>query len=280
MLNYLNHFELLFFILGLIVGSFLNVCIYRLPRNISIIRPSSSCPVCNTAIKPWDNIPILSYIFLKGKCRKCGERISIRYPMVELLNGILYWSVFDFFGLGWHLPFVLFFSSAMVVITFIDLDFQIIPDVITLPGIVIGIISASFLLPDPFSLQHLYPHKFQDFLGTPPSAFSLSVVGFRNSVAGLFLGGGLFYLIATLSRGGMGGGDIKLMAMVGAFMGWRAVFLTTFIGSLLGSLVGIFLMVFKGKGRKTKIPFGPFLSFGSIITLFFGGEILKWYFNA
>lgn len=256
---------MIFFIFGLIVGSFLNVCIYRLPRNISIIRPSSSCPACNTPIKPWDNIPVLSYIFLKGKCRKCGEGISIRYPIIELLNGILYWSVFNFFGHGWHLPFLFVFVSAMIVITFIDLDFQIIPDVITLPGIIIGLASASFLLPDPF-------------IPLPP-AFSLSVVGFKNSIAGLFLGGGLFYLIAILSRGGMGGGDIKLMAMVGAFMGWKAVFLTTFIGSLVGSLVGIFLMVFKGKGRKTKIPFGPFLSFGSIITLFFGGEILKWYFR-
>ncbi|MEW6739228.1 MAG: prepilin peptidase [Nitrospirota bacterium] len=256
---------IIIFLLGLIVGSFLNVCIYRLPRNISIIRPSSSCPACNTPIKPWDNIPVLSYIFLKGKCRKCGESISIRYPMVELLNGILYWAASNFFGYGWHLPFLFVFVSAMIVITFIDLDFQIIPDVITLPGIVISLLSASFLLPDPFSLQ--------------PSAFSLSVVGFKNSIAGLFIGGGLFYLIAILSRGGMGGGDIKLMAMVGAFMGWKAVFLTTFIGSLVGSIVGIFLMVFKGKGRKTKIPFGPFLALGSIITLFFGGEILKWYFH-
>jgi len=261
MLNYLNNiglFELFSFIFGLIVGSFLNVCIYRLPRNISIIRPPSSCPVCNTPIKPRDNIPVLSYLLLKGKCRKCGERISIRYPIVELLNGILYWAIINYFGLGWHLPFVFAFVSAMIVITFIDLDFQIIPDVITLPGIVIGLLSASFLIPDPFSL---------------------SVVGFKNSIAGMLLGGGLFYLIAILSRGGMGGGDIKMMAMVGAFMGWKAVFLTTFIGSLVGSLVGIFLMVFKGKGRKTKIPFGPFLAFGSIITLFFGSEILKWYFQ-
>lgn len=261
MLSHLNNIELfepLSFIFGLVVGSFLNVCIYRLPRNMSVVRPSSACPSCNTPIKPWDNIPVLSYILLKGNCRKCGERISIRYPIVELMNGILYWIAFNYFGLGWHLPFLLSFISAMIVITFIDLDFQIIPDVITLPGIVIGLASAFFLLPDPFSL---------------------SVVGFKNSIAGLFIGGGLFYLIAVLSRGGMGGGDIKLMAMVGAFMGWKAVFLTTFIGSLVGSLVGIFLMIFKGKGRKTKIPFGPFLAFGSIITLFFGRAILHWYFQ-
>lgn len=264
----MTYFEPISFIFGLIVGSFLNVCIYRLPRNISIVSPPSACPACNTPIKLWDNIPILSYIFLKGKCRNCGERISMRYPLVELLNGILYWAAFTHFGLGWHLPFVFAFVSAMVVITFIDLDFQIIPDVITLPCIAIGLLSASFLLPDPFIPSLHYSI-------TP----LLSTVGFKNSIAGLFLGGGLFYLIAILSRGGMGGGDIKLMAMIGAFMGWKAIFITTLIGSLVGSIVGIFLMVFKGKGRKTKIPFGPFLAFGSIITLFFGGEILRWYFH-
>lgn len=261
----MNYIEPALFIFGLIVGSFLNVCIYRLPRNMSIIKPSSACPSCNTPIKPWDNIPVLSYIFLKGKCRKCGERISIRYPLIELLNGIFYLAVFQFFGFGWHLPVIFAFASAMIVITLIDLDFQLIPDVITLPGIIIGLISASFLLPDPFSLQ--------------PSAISLSIVGFKNSIIGMLLGGGLFYLIAVLSRGGMGGGDIKMMAMVGAFMGWKAVFLTTFIGSLTGSIVGISLMVFKGKGRKTKIPFGPFLALGSVITLFFGRAILHWYFQ-
>jgi leader peptidase (prepilin peptidase)/N-methyltransferase len=272
---------MIFFIFGLIVGSFLNVCIYRLPRNISIIKPSSSCPACNTPIKPRDNIPVLSYIFLKGKCRKCGERISIRYPLVELLNGILYWAAFNYFGLGWHLPILFALVSSMVVITFIDLDFQIIPDVITLPGIAIGLVSASFLLPDPFmevSSKHYAVSSKESAYCLLPTAY-YQIVGFKNSIAGLFLGGGLFYLIAILSRGGMGGGDIKLMAMVGAFMGWKAVFLTTFIGSLVGSIAGIFLIVFKGKGRKTKIPFGPFLAFGSIITLFFGNGIIKWYFH-
>jgi len=256
----MNLFELLFLVFGLIVGSFLNVCIYRLPRNISIVRPASACPVCSTPIKPWDNIPVLSYILLRGRCRGCGERISIRYPFVELLNGIFYISVFNFFGMEWHLPLLFAFTSAMIVITFIDLDFQIIPDEITLPGIGIGLIGASFMLPDPF-------------------ASPLQIVGFQSSLLGLLLGGGLYFLIAVLSKGGMGGGDIKMMAMVGAFMGWKAVLLTTFLGSITGSIVGIFLMAFKGKGRKTKIPFGPFLALGSIITLFFGGEILRWYFS-
>lgn len=251
------YIEFLILIFGLIIGSFLNVCIYRLPRELSIVTPSSACPKCNSPIKPWDNIPILSYIFLRGKCRKCGEKISIRYPAVELLNGLSYLLVFQFFGLGWHLLPLFAFVSSMIVITLIDLDFQIIPDVITFPGIIIGLLSASFLLPDPFTLN--------------------TKVGFFNSIIGLLLGGGLFFLIAILSRGGMGGGDIKMMAMVGAFMGWKAVLMVTFIGSLVGSLVGIFLMVLKGKDRKTKVPFGPFLALASIITLFFGGTILNWY---
>ena len=253
--------EIAIFIFGLIIGSFLNVCIYRLPREISIVSPSSACPACKNPIKPWDNIPLLSYIMLKGKCRNCGERISIRYPMVELLNGILYLLVLFFFGAGWHLLFLFAFVSAMIVITLIDIEFQIIPDVITLPGIIIGILSSSFLLPDPL-------------LGINPSE---TIVGFTNSLFGILLGGGLFYLIAVVSKGGMGGGDIKMMAMVGAFMGWKSVLLVTFIASLTGSIVGIFLILFKGKGRKAKVPFGPFLALGSIITLFFGGNIIRWY---
>ncbi len=262
--------QIIFFILGLIVGSFLNVCIYRIPRSLSIVSPPSACPGCNAPVRPWDNIPLLSYILLGGKCRNCKGPISFRYPLVELLNGVLYWSVVTSFGLGWHVPLFCAFVSALVVITFIDLDFQIIPDSITLPGIIIGLLSASFLLPDPFSV-----HRF---------ALNLSVVGFKNSLAGLLFGGGLFYLIAELGRritktDALGGGDIKMMALVGAFMGWKSILLTTFIGSLSGSLVGIFLMVAKGKGSKSRIPFGPFLALGALATLFFGNVILQWYFR-
>ncbi len=263
----MTYFDPIAFIFGLVIGSFLNVCIYRVPRGLSIVRPPSACPICKTSIRPWENIPLLSYIFLKGKCRGCGELISLRYPLVELINGLFYLWAVRYFGPGWHLLFLCAFLSAMVVITFIDLDFQIIPDVITLPGILIGVLGASLFLPDPFTL-------FAADISSP-----LLRVGLINSLIGLFLGGGLFYLIAVLSRGGMGGGDIKMMAMVGAFMGWKSVLLTTFLGSLTGSIVGIFLMLVKGKSRKMKIPFGPFLAFGAIITLFFGGRILRWYFH-
>jgi leader peptidase (prepilin peptidase)/N-methyltransferase len=250
---------ILAFIIGSVVGSFLNVCIYRLPRNLSIISPSSRCPSCNIPIKPYDNIPILSYIFLLGRCRVCNVKIPFRYPLVEFLNASFYVFVLWRFGLGWHTLVFVIFCSAMLVITFIDLDFQIIPDRITLPGIPIGLIAGSFLVPDPF--------------------MRYALLGFKSSIIGFFIGGGLFYAIAVLSRGGMGGGDIKMMAMVGSLMGWKSVLLTTFLGSFTGAVLGVFLMIVKGKGRKTKIPFGPFLALGALITLFYGQEILYWYFN-
>jgi leader peptidase (prepilin peptidase)/N-methyltransferase len=248
---------IVFFVFGAAAGSFMNVCIYRIPRGQSIIMPPSRCPSCGEPILPWDNIPVMSFLLLGGRCRACRGKISMRYPAVEALNGILYALVLWRFGLGWHTPFYLLFVSAMAVITFIDLDFQIIPDGITLPGTALGLILGSTILNDPFlRINHL---------------------GFLSSVIGAATGFGLYYLIATASRGGMGGGDIKMMSMVGAFLGWKAVLLTTFAGSLMGSIAGVFLMAFKGMGRKSKIPFGPFLAAGALITLFFGQEILVWY---
>ncbi len=228
-----------------------------MPRDKSIVVPLSYCPVCNTPIKAWDNIPILSYIILGGKCRACKAGISFRYPLVELLNALLYVALIWRFGIGWHTLFYFAFVSALMAITFIDLEFQIIPDSITLPGILVGLIAGSLVLPDPF--------------------LRWSLLGYKASVLGAVSGFGLFYIVAVLSKGGMGGGDIKMMAMVGAMTGWKSVLLTTFIGSLLGSIIGVSLMVFKGKSRKTKIPFGPFLAAGTVITLFYGQEILSWY---
>jgi leader peptidase (prepilin peptidase)/N-methyltransferase len=199
----------------------------------------------------------LSYLLLGRRCRVCQGKISFRYPLVEFLNALLYVLVLWRFGPEWRTLIYSVLCSALIVITFIDLDFQIIPDAITLPGIVIGFIAGSFLMPDPF--------------------MRYSRLGFLSSFIGFLAGGGLYYAIAILSKGGMGGGDIKMMAMVGALMGWKSVILTTFLGSFAGAIVGIFLMIFKGKGRKTKIPFGPFLALGVLITLFFGQEILQWY---
>lgn len=245
------------FIFGSAVGSFLNVCIYRMPRNLSIITPPSRCPSCNSFITPVDNIPIVSYILLGGKCRACSAKISFRYPLVELLNASLYVGIVWRYGLGWYSPVYFMLCSALIVITFIDIDSQIIPDRITLPGIPIGLIAGSFLLPDPF--------------------MRYTLLGYKASIIGFLTGGCLFYAIAVLSRGGMGGGDIKLMAMIGSFMGWKSVFLTTFLGSLSGAVFGTFIMLFKGKGRKTKVPFGPFLALGALVTLFYGQEFLNWY---
>lgn len=250
------------FVFGSVVGSFLNVCIYRIPRRLSIITPSSRCPFCDTPIKPWDNIPILSYIFLSGRCRVCKVRISLRYPLVEFLNAVSYVVVLWRFGFGWHTPVYFVFCSALIVITFIDLDFQIIPDGITLPGIPLGIIFGGFLLPDPF-MRHL-------------------PLGIKSSLIGAFIGFGFYYLVAKagyriFKKEAMGGGDIKLMAMIGGFLGWKGVILTTFLGSLSGAIVGLLLMLLKGREWGSKIPFGPYLALGSAITLFYGHEILYWY---
>jgi leader peptidase (prepilin peptidase)/N-methyltransferase len=250
------------FLFGSIVGSFLNVCIYRIPRRLSIILPSSRCPSCNNPIKPWDNIPLVSYMLLGGRCRFCKARISLRYPLVEFLNAVVYVLVLWRFGFGWHSLIYFAFCSSLIVIAFIDLDFQIIPDRITLSGIPIGLIAGTFLLSDPFSRS--------------------SLLGIKNSFIGMVTGFGFFYLVALagsaiFKKEALGGGDIKLMAMVGAVMGWKAVLLTTFLGSFAGAVFGIVLMVFKGKGRMTKIPFGPFLALGAVVTLFYAQEILSWY---
>lgn len=245
------------FALGAVIGSFLNVCIYRMPRDMSVIVPSSRCPSCNNPIRPWDNIPFVSYVLLRGICRHCGEKISFRYFLVEAMSAFLYVAVLWRFGPGWDAVLYAVLCSALIVITFIDLDFQIIPDRITLVGIPVGLVAGSLILPDPF--------------------MRFSALGFKSSLIGFLVGGGLFYLIAVVSKGGMGGGDIKMMAMVGGLMGWKSVLLIMFLGSLSGSVIGIFLMLYKGKGRKSKIPFGPFLALGTVITLFFGQEILIWY---
>ena len=250
------------FVLGAIIGSFMNVCIYRMPRGLSVVVPSSRCPSCENPIKPWDNIPLLSYLFLGGRCRYCKARISFRYPFVEGLNALFYVAVLWRFGPEGDFPLYCFLCSALIVITFVDLDFQIIPDRITLPGIVIGILAGSLLLPDPF--------------------MRADALGVRASLIGAVSGFGFYYLVAWLSlvilrKEGMGGGDIKMMAMVGAFLGWKAVILTTFLGSLAGSVVGISLMIAKGREKGSLLPFGPFLSVGAVISLFFGQEILRWY---
>ncbi|MDH5527154.1 MAG: prepilin peptidase [Nitrospirota bacterium] len=234
---------------GLAVGSFLNVVICRLPQGKSVVSPASRCPRCETAIRWYDNVPLLGWLWLGGKCRNCKEPISIEYPLVEAANGALWGVLIWRFGLVPETPVYLALASALLALTLIDLHHQILPDRITLPGIVVGLAASAFLLP----------------------------VGILPAVYGVVLGGGLFLVIAVVSRGGMGGGDIKLIAMIGAFLGWQAVLLTTVVAATTGSLVGLVLMALYGKGRKYAVPFGPFLSAGALVSLLWGTPLIDWY---
>lgn len=238
------------FFVGLSLGSFSNVCIYRIPLKLSIVRPGSYCPNCKTPLKILDNIPILSYIFLKGRCRYCQQRIGWRYPAVELLTGILFVILYTKFDLPVFIVYAILVTS-LVIITFIDIDYQIIPNVITLPGILIGLVSAYLFLPH-------------------------SII---SAIIGLLGGGGLLLLLAVLYPGGMGSGDIKMVAMLGTLLGWQKIFLTIFIGSLIGSIIGIALILLKKKGRKAKIPFGPYLALGAVLSILFGNNLIDYYLS-
>jgi leader peptidase (prepilin peptidase)/N-methyltransferase len=222
---------------------------------------------CGKPVKFYDNIPIVSYIFLMGRCRYCKTGLSLRYPLIEFLNAALYVLVLMRFSAGspWVPATYCVFVSALIVIFFIDIDYQIIPDSITLPGIPIAIILGSTILPDPFLRYEL--------------------LGFKSSIIGFLAGGGFFYSVAIIGRAvlkkdAMGGGDIKMMAMVGGLLGWKAVILTTFMGSLLGSIIGVALILLKGREWGSKIPFGPYLALGALISLFWGQDILIWYIYA
>ncbi len=244
------------FLLGAVVGSFLNVCIYRIPAGESIIRPRSRCGSCGSSIKWYQNVPIFSFLALRGRCAACGARISWRYPLVETLTGGLFALLLFRFGPQLFVLVLLLFAAVLVTITFIDLDHQIIPDVISLPGIVLGFI-CSFLLP---------------------------WVSWSDSLLGILLGGGSLFLVASgyellTKKEGMGGGDIKLLAMIGAFLGWRSVLPIIFFSSVLGTLVGVSAMLIKKADGKLAIPFGPFLSAGAIIYLFWGPLIVHWYLH-
>lgn len=244
------------FFTGTAIGSFLNVCIYRLPKSLSLVHPRSMCFNCEKQIAFYDNIPILSYILLRGRCRHCGEPFSARYPVVELASGLFAVAVFFRYGptLEGLLLYVL--VAALLVITFIDIDHRIIPNVITYPGIIIGFVSSFFT----------------------------GLVTFQESLLGIAAGGGILFAVATgyyllTKKEGMGGGDVKLLAMLGAFLGWKGVVFTIFVGSAVGTVLGIAVALRTQQGRKTAVPFGPFLSLGALLFIFFGTEIIDWYFG-
>ncbi len=216
--------------------------------------PGSSCPKCGHKLKWWENIPILSFLLLRARCSSCGARISIQYPAVELLTGLLALVLWHKFGLTIGLFVYFYFTASLIIVSVIDLRYQIIPDVISLPGIVLGLLS-SFLLPN---------------------------LSWENSLLGILAGGGTLYLIAwgyqlIARREGMGGGDIKLLAMIGAFLGWQALPLVIFLSAALGSLIGLPMIVIQKKGRYMAIPYGPFLAFAALVSLFWGPELNAWY---
>ena len=239
---------------GLVIGSFLNVCIYRLPEGPQLWKPPRSfCPSCRRQIDWYDNIPILSYFILRGRCRSCGARISPRYPAVEALSALAAAANLYAFGPSAQAVIFYLFTCALVVITFIDVDYKIIPDVISIPGIVIGL-----------ALSPLLPATFVE------------------SLIGAAVGGGVLYGVILVyylltKREGMGMGDVKLLAMIGAFLGWKSLPFVLLVSSFTGTLVGVGLMILARKDRRYAVPFGPFLSLGAVSYLFFGDPVIAWY---
>ncbi len=241
---------------GLIIGSFLNVVIYRLPRGIDVSRPRSRCPSCKTLIPWYRNIPVLSWVLLGGRCGSCREPISARYPLVEAAVGVLFGAAVYRWGISWTTLSSVIFGSAMLVLALIDYDFKILPNAITLPGVVVG-----------FALSFVDPR-----------------ILWQDSGIGVVVGGGLLYGVAwaylTLrGQQGMGMGDVKMIAMIGAFVGWQGALLTIFLGSMFGSLVGITLMKIKGRRWDYALPFGTFLAVAAVIVDWGGPELLSWYWS-
>jgi len=262
------------FVFGLVIGSFLNVVIYRLPRHESIVFPGSHCPACNAAIKPYDNIPVLSYAILGGRCRSCAVRISAVYPAVELLVGLLYLLCFIRDGLNPILAADLVFVSLIVPLVFIDLHHKLLPNLITYPGFVLLLV-LRLLAPDPWILAHT------------PRWFGLErgpdwVVALLGSALGAAVGAGSLWLVREAyfrlrKVEGMGLGDVKMMLMAGAFLGWQLTLLTIFLGSLIGSIIGVLMIALRGGNMRMAIPFGVFLGPAAIIALFIGPAFIEWY---
>ncbi|HZX21488.1 MAG TPA: prepilin peptidase [Clostridia bacterium] len=244
------------FALGLLTGSFLNVCIYRIPVNQSITFPPSHCTNCKTKLKPVDLIPVLSYLIYKGKCRYCGEKISLQYPLVEILNGLIYILIFINFGYSMEFIFYSILSSLLIVIGVIDYKHTIIPDGLIIFGLIAGSIYR-FILPPVLKLE----------------------IPWIDSILGLLIGGGFFLLIAIVIDGGMGGGDIKLMGMLGFFLGFKKIIMVTFLSFFIGALFTLPLLALKKKGRKDMIPFGPFIALSALITMLYYNELLNLYFK-
>ena len=260
------------FIFGSIVGSFLNVCIYRMPLGKSVVWPGSHCPKCEKKIPWYDNIPFVSYMFLRGRCRFCKERISLIYLIVELLTAIIFVILFNYYGLSYDFFFYLVFVCSLIVATFVDIKHRIIPDEVSIGGIIIGFILSSI------------------------KGFSLSPIAYRlspmfNSFLGIIMGGGIIYLTGFIfdlvyfrlmkkppiqgETESMGGGDVKLLAMIGAFLGWQKAILTFFLAPFFGIIIGVINLIVK---KDHTLPYGPFLSLAAILSLFWADKIIGLFF--
>lgn len=259
------------FLAGLVFGSFANVCIWRIPRDEEVVRTPSHCPDCGIAIRWFDNIPVLSYLALGGRCRNCREKINIRYPAVELVSGILFLALFLKYGLEPRLALALMFGWSLLVISFIDLSHYIIPDAISLPGLALGLAAAGLATAGlPFSIdplaggRHSLPPILESFLGAALGCGSLMLVAWAGKLA--------------FRQEAMGGGDVKLAAMLGAFLGWKALLFALFAAFLAGSLAGGGLILLgRIRARRAVVPFGPFLALGAISAIFFSRAAVDWY---
>lgn len=252
--------KIFIFILGACVGSFLNVCIYRMPREESIINPGSHCPKCKRILEWYENIPILSYIFLGARCSSCKKFISPQYPIVELLTAIIFLLFYNYFGLNLKLFVYLLFICGLIVATFVDISHRIIPDEISVGGIIVGFI-LSIIFPQ---IQNETAHLWAG----------------AQSLLGIIIGGSIIYLTGIIGdfifkKESMGGGDVKLLAMIGAFLGWKIALLTFFLAPFFGAIVGIIVKI---KTKESLIPYGPFLSLAAVISMFYYQQIINWIF--
>jgi len=267
-------------ILGAIIGSFLNVVIHRVPREQSVVFPNSACPSCHTALPPWDNIPILSFLLLRGRCRFCRKPISIRYPIVEALTALVFVAVALHDGTSFALPFDLAFVAALLALVFIDAEHMILPNVITYPGILFAVLTRIAL---PYLVGAAQFDDLPGLIAKLPAHFPLWSVSLIGAAIGALVGGGTLWLMGFVwekLRGveAMGLGDVKMMLMVGAYLGWRLAALTIFFGVLSGSLIGIVIMMKRGKRNlQMMLPFGIFLGIGAMANLFFGHFVVEWY---
>jgi len=267
--------DLGFIVFGLIIGSFLNVCIARLPYEESVVFPNSHCPHCNEAIKAFDNVPVLSYLILGGKCRSCRRPISWQYPAVEVLTAFTFWATFQVVGLQLKTGLFLIFFSAIVVLIFIDLNHRILPDVITLRGTAAGLLF-SLIVP----VQDGTAQFLADLMNVHIE--SLRLLSFLDSLIGALVCGGFLWLVAQSylrirKMEGLGFGDIKLMAMVGAFLGVRLALLTIMLGSFMGAAIGLIFIKLAGKDSRYELPFGSFLGIAAIIAALRGAQLIGQY---